>query len=1215
MLSLSVLPMIGLVLASAWTDQRDHQAGLHADAEKVGSLVAGQVSARLEAGRLFLAALALSPELRSLDPRLAGPYLREVSRQAGVFSNIGLALPTGRLIASVLPFEGTVDSSDRPWFKRLQRERAFTVGDYQMGKVTRRPGMNLAIPLAGQTGPGPLAAIYAVIDLETLDDLLSAAKLPPGAAIAILDANNTILSRMPEPAKWRGVEQPPIISAGSAPDTGGFQESPGIDGKLRLYHATPVAGSHGQLTVLIGLSLEQLRADAAGNLLGNLGLLLVVLLLDLVVVAFVVNRLMVEPLTALAAGAGSIGQGDFTARIAAPRGSREIRELTDSFNRMADSLLNNHDFTQVLLDAIPIPVYRKDARGTYVACNRAFSEFWGRSPAGIIGLTVYDLPDPSFAALQATKDAELLAAPGEQRFETEILRSDGQRVTVIISKASYPGADGQVAGLVGVYLDITERKLFLDQLGVLNEGLERTVAERTARLAAAIRGQHEAINMLELVVDSIPIRVFWKDRESRYLGCNCRFAQDHGRQDRSEVIGRFDAEINLPEVADWVVEEDRRIMESGQSQLAYETAITWPDGTSRLLQASKLPLRDSEGAVIGVLGIYDDVTETRRMAREREYFFDSAIDMVCIATLDGRFTQVSPSWTETLGWSAGELVDRPYLELVHADDVEATLGAMADLASGKAVIGFDNRYRCRDGSWRWLSWRTAVSLEQGRVFAVARDITERKRFEQELREAKEAAERANQSKSSFLANMSHEIRTPMNAILGFSEILAASVADPRQKEYLDAIRAGGNTLLTLINDILDLSKIEAGCLELQPAPSDLRAIAREVHAMFEMVCRKKGLDFDLDLAPELPARFMLDGVRLRQVLFNLVGNAVKFTSAGRVGLAVESRPAPAAGPARHKLRLVVSDTGIGIPADQQELIFEPFRQQDGQVHARFGGTGLGLTISRRLAAMMGGRILVESQPGQGSRFILELGAAEVVAEPAGEALAGGADAGWVFRDCHLLVVDDEIYNRELLQAMLRRPGVSLETVDGGAAALAAARERRPDLVLLDIRMPEMDGFETLRRFRADPDLAGIPVAAVTASVVGVAEQEARKPGRPASMPSCASRCSGPSWSEQSGAWLGPRPPGAGRNRPRRGWMGQPPRRPRPASCAMIRTCCAGSATRCFRNAPPWASDCTLTGPAIWRAAWPGWPASMTNRPCGPGRPPCPTASRTTTPPA
>ncbi|MSU62494.1 MAG: response regulator [Pedosphaera sp.] len=425
----------------------------------------------------------------------------------------------------------------------------------------------------------------------------------------------------------------------------------------------------------------------------------------------------------------------------------------------------------------------------------------------------------------------------------------------------------------------------------------------------------------------------------------------------------------------------------------------------------------------------------------------------------------------------------------------------------------------------------------------AREAAERARAEMEAKNAqleaaralavsaREQAESANQAKSEFLANMSHEIRTPMNAILGFSELLRTQMAASKDRNYLDAITSSGRTLLTLINDILDLSKIEAGKLELQYEPVSVARLVDEIQKLFSIKAGEKGIKLLTEIDPKLPRGLMLDEVRLRQVLFNVVGNALKFTEKGHVKIRAwaeyggdrsaefipQQRPhaearrgdssvSPDAATSRNEFRapagpdetrvtliLEISDTGIGIPKAQQEHIFGAFSQVAGQSTRKFGGTGLGLTITKRLTEMMRGAVTVQSEPGQGSVFRFAFPNVAITELSESDAIATSGDGDFTqFAPATVLVADDVALNRALLAGYFEGTAHTLITATNGLEALEQAEKHRPAVILMDMRMPELDGHEATKRLKANAALKHIPVIAVTASSFREEEAKARK---------------------------------------------------------------------------------------------------------------------------
>lgn len=370
--------------------------------------------------------------------------------------------------------------------------------------------------------------------------------------------------------------------------------------------------------------------------------------------------------------------------------------------------------------------------------------------------------------------------------------------------------------------------------------------------------------------------------------------------------------------------------------------------------------------------------------------------------------------------------------------------------------------------------------KQNALLTIAIDMTERLEMEAAIKTAKESAEAANHAKSEFLANMSHEIRTPMNAIIGFTELLNAQLEEPKLKSFAKTIQSAGSNLLALINDILDLSKIEAGKLQINKTPCNPHELFSELREIFSIKMREKNIDFIFDIAPVIPQSLQLDAIRLRQVLFNLVGNAVKFTEQGSIRLKVRTANEDEI---HSKLDLLIEvvDTGIGISEDQQQLIFQNFEQSSGQDVKKYGGTGLGLSISKRLVEMMGGQIRLRSQPGHGSTFTIHLVDIDIASLTAAADMQDPKLNNFIhFLPGNILIVDDSKDNRELLQAIFAETTLQVTAAQNGLEAVELCKQQLFDLILMDIHMPVMDGYQATAEIKL---ISNTPIVALTASVM------------------------------------------------------------------------------------------------------------------------------------
>lgn len=479
--------------------------------------------------------------------------------------------------------------------------------------------------------------------------------------------------------------------------------------------------------------------------------------------------------------------------------------------------------------------------------------------------------------------------------------------------------------------------------------------------------------------------------------------------------------------------------------------------------------------VLGITALL--VMHYKRLEEEYHRFFTLSPDLLCIAGRDGFFKRLNPAWTRTLGYPVEELLAEPWLHFVHPDDRDATIQAAQTLAAGESLLAFQNRYRCKDGSYRWLSWTATPSRDQGLIYATARDVTERKRAEEELRKAHEAAETANQAKSEFLSRMSHELRTPLNAVLGFAQLLELDPLSPEQHQHVRHILKAGRHLLTLINEVLDIARIEAGRMTVSLEPVSVAAVIAEAVDLIRPQAAGRNLQLVTPSVQEETAYVRADRQGLKQVLLNLLSNGVKFNrDGGRLTVSCQAVP-------EGRYRLTITDTGGGIPPALLSRLFTPFDRLGANSGTE--GTGLGLVLSRGLITMMGGTISVDSVVGQGTSVSVELPLSEppaVRAETVADTVRITAPvAGGVFT---VLCVEDNLSNYQLIERLVeRRSGVRLLSAMQGKLGVELAASHRPDLILLDLNLPDIPGEEVLLRLRERPETAVIPVVVLSADAM------------------------------------------------------------------------------------------------------------------------------------
>jgi PAS domain S-box-containing protein len=533
------------------------------------------------------------------------------------------------------------------------------------------------------------------------------------------------------------------------------------------------------------------------------------------------------------------------------------------------------------------------------------------------------------------------------------------------------------------------------------------------------------------------------------------------------------------------------------------------------------PLIDPQGFAIGTLCVLDVVPRVlteeqkhalhllsltaiemivqRRKKEESTYFerlFSLSGDLVCITDPAGFFKKINPAFLSTTGLGEDELLGKSIVDLVHPSDQLLTSNNFEKAGKDGVMVRFDHRIRGKMGKFRVFQWMVSPEDNTGNIFAIGRDITVERNRQTDLRRTKEMmqkteielqqqikrAESANQAKSEFLANMSHEIRTPLNGIIGFADLLMGTALSETQQEYMSIVHESGESLLTIINDILDFSKIESGKLVLAEEKTDLHQLARQAIELTTFQAKKKGLEMVFTIEERVPRYILADPVRLKQVLVNLLGNAVKFTEKGKVWLNIVSGTADG-------VRFEVRDSGIGIDPAKCEKIFEAFEQEDASITKKYGGTGLGLAISNKILLLMESRLHVESEPGKGSLFffttnlpvitLTESSTAIVVSDPLKKALPPIAGQFTV------LLAEDNAFNMRLAKIVILKiaPACRIIEVFNGRQAVEVCTRERPDIILMDVQMPEVDGYEASRAIREIPTDRPIPIIALTASNV------------------------------------------------------------------------------------------------------------------------------------
>jgi PAS domain S-box-containing protein len=760
--------------------------------------------------------------------------------------------------------------------------------------------------------------------------------------------------------------------------------------------------------------------------------------------------------------------------------------LTESEDRSAleHQLIETARLQRAILDSANFTIISTRPDGIIQTFNAGALRELGYTPEEVIGKVtpelIHDREEVARRAKELTAELGKQVEPGFETFvakarlgqadenEWTYIRKNGTRYPVLLSVTALRDTAGKITGFLGVGRNIAERK----QIELARE-------ETEARLKA--------------ILDNTTAVVFMKDLQGRYLLVNKRWAKLF-HTTPEDTVGKFDHDIFPEEMAAAFRDNDAKVVAVGEPMQLEEIA-PHDDGPHTYLSV-KFPLRDASGRIHAVGGIATDITEQKASIRALEQS-EERFSLAVRGTNDGIWdwdihtgeVYFSPRWKDMVGYEEDELGNNfaTFEKLLHPDDYERVMAVLDDYLNSR-ITRYSVEFRCRhkDGSWRWILARgRALRDAAGKPYRMTgshTDVTERKHDEEELRQARQAAESANSAKSVFLANMSHEIRTPMNGIIGMSELLLGTKLNDSQRSYLEMLKQSADSLLDLLNDVLDFSKIEAGKMELDSHEFDLNAIVTETVQAMSVRAFQKRLVLLHNISPAVPARLIGDDGRLRQILINLIGNAIKFTHKGGVTIEVEVESETAD---LLVLHFKVNDTGIGIAGNMHERIFEAFTQAESATTRRYGGTGLGLAICRDLVELMHGRIWVESQPDTGSTFHFTAAfgrTSGISIKP----LSPRPDPVVTARtSLKVLVVEDGHVNQVVSSRMLEKRGHLVTLASNGEEAIDFFKSEPFDVILMDVQMPGMNGLEATAAIRELEASTGghVRIVAMTANAM------------------------------------------------------------------------------------------------------------------------------------
>jgi len=805
--------------------------------------------------------------------------------------------------------------------------------------------------------------------------------------------------------------------------------------------------------------------------------------------------------------------------------NQQLQQESEKRQQISISLRQKEEFLRLVIDNIPQLIFWKDINSVYLGCNRhtaLLNNFEHHDE--IIGKTDYELIWSPHADKYRQDDQRVMKNDQAELHIIELYnKGDDEESWLETNKIPLHDANGSVVGILGTAEDITLRRKAEQFLKEYNQRLEEEIAAQTKELEAQneeLIAQTEILEektylLQQEVTQRQQIETALRQSEERFAlamegandglwDWNLETGEIYYSKRWKAMLGFTENELpNKTEVFFERIHPDDKIpMEQtvtryiNKESNIYEMIVRLrhKDNNYRWILTRGTGLWNEAGKAVRLVGTHVDLTkqkqiETALAESERRFreLHDGLRDGIASIDFQGRIIQFNQSFRRILAcYTEEEIYQLAYQDITpekwHA--FEVTILQEQVLTRGYSEL-YEKEYALKDGSIIPIEIQAYLMLDEqnnpSHIWGIVRDISERKQAERALQQAKETAEVANRAKSSFLANMSHELRTPLNGILGYAQILNRdSSITSKQREGIAIIQRSGEYLLTLINDILDLAKIEAGRIELYETDVHFEEFIQSIAQLFKVRAEQKGITFFYERLSPLPAGIRIDEKRLRQILINLLGNAVKFTTDGGVSLKISYE--------NHKVNFWIEDTGVGIASDELEGIFHPF-QQVGDQNQRAEGTGLGLSITQRLAEKMGGDLSVTSELRKGSIFQITLPVVEVSNVLIKKSEFKPMITGFEGKVRHILIIDDKVENRLVLVNLLTPLGFTISEAHHGQEGLEKANEIKPDIVLTDLVMPVMDGFEFTRRFRKIAHFNQVPVIAVSASVFDYHQQQ------------------------------------------------------------------------------------------------------------------------------
>ncbi|MBD2345690.1 PAS domain S-box protein [Anabaena subtropica] len=1092
---LAVIPALGLILYSASEQRRAAITEAQENTLRLVRLAANNQRQMVEGTRQLLTVLAQMPIIRQGNSPDCHQLLADLLQQYPTYGNLAVIDTQGNIICSGITYSGRVNVTDRSYFKSALQTHKFVVGDYQIGRITKKPTVSFAFPVLNKVDQVQ-SVVMAALDLDQWNQLAAQVQLPEDAVLSVVNQKGILLVRYPEAEKWLGKSLPQDAFVQMKTTGGeGVCEITGLDGVRRIFAFVPLGDDpfNPDAYISVGVPVAVVLDHANWLLVSNLLGLGTVTILALVAAWVGGNVFLIRQVQSLVRTAQTLGSGQLNARSEIAHTSGELGKLARAIDEMAIALAAremaiaslNQDM-KTLFELIPIGILiTQDPEFKQVRANPAFAQILGLEPRTNISDTLLDTFCSSYKLLR--EGQELPPEEFPLRYaaihktevkgtEVDLVRDDGRIFNLFGYAAPLVDNLDKSRGAVAAFLDITERK---------------QVEEKTRHLLTQI--QHQA-NVLQAILSASVDHIYIFDLLGRYQYVSGGGAAILGLTPE-EMVGKTWRELNLPanslEMLNLLDIEREAVIQTGQPIKA-ENSYQTPEGL-HYYEYILTPLHNPEQLIEGVVAVSRDISghkQTEQALRESEQRLRLAQRVAKIGTWDWNVQTNQVSWSEgiwdLLGLERGTNKPgfRSWLDFIHPDDRDRTMQAVEAVFTQGEEYYDEYRILRQDGTILWLASKGRVIRnyqgEVERFVGIILDISERKQVEVEREEllqreqaAREAAEVTSRIKDEFLAVLSHELRTPLNPIIGWTNLLRAGKLKPEKAAIaLETIERNAKLQTQLVEDLLDISRILQGKFTLNLSHVYFPTIIEAAKETFRLAAEAKSIQIFTEFTPGV-SPFLGDAGRLQQVVWNLLSNAVKFTpEGGQVTIKLESTG--------NYAQLQVSDTGQGISQEFLPYVFEIFRQADSATTRKFGGLGLGLAIARHIVEMHGGRVYAQSLgENQGATFTVKL--PQVNRQPNSQQNEILPENLCNLHGVRVLVVDDEADIRDLVVYLIQQSGAEVIATASAIEALQVLKQSPLDILVCDIAMPDMDGYMLMQQVRAWSSEQGGQIPAIALS--------------------------------------------------------------------------------------------------------------------------------------